>query len=134
MPALPQRAIVIVEDEPDVALIVKRLLRELISEYAIVGLDCPRKALAIVGQLRVALVIAEYSIAGMNGLELATAIKQAAPATRVLLMSALALPHFAEVARLAGADYLLPKPFALDRFEAIVRAALAAPALTTPRS
>ena len=72
----------------------------------------------------VPLLITDYNMPGMNGLDLAQAVKAAAPTTTVVLLSAYATPEMARRAQEAGADYSLPKPFPFDQLEAIVREAL----------
>jgi CheY-like chemotaxis protein len=60
----------------------------------------------------------------MNGLELASAIKERTPTTRIMLVTAYATPALAKQARAQQVDYYLPKPFAIEHFEWMVREAL----------
>jgi CheY-like chemotaxis protein len=70
-------------------------------------------------------LITDYNMLGMSGLELAQAVKAAAPSTTVVLVTAYVTRDLEQRSRAAGADYFLPKPFAFDQLEAIVRQVLA---------
>ena len=71
------------------------------------------------------LLITDYNLPGMNGLQLTAALKARAPATRVVLISADITPDLERRARERGVDYLVPKPFHVDPLIQIVLAALA---------
>lgn len=66
-------------------------------------------------------VITELNLPGRNGSDIATKIKQAAPAVRVIMLTAPALCLRAEPAMPPGVDHLLSKPVTADE----LRAALA---------
>ena len=117
-------AIVLVDDEPDIRVILKRVLRHVADGYDFVAVGSGAAALAVLAARPVPLLITDYNMPGMNGLDLAQAVKAAAPTTTVVLLSAYATPEMARRAQEAGADYSLPKPFPFDQLEAIVREAL----------
>jgi YesN/AraC family two-component response regulator len=60
----------------------------------------------------------------MNGLQLAQAVKDASPNTRVVLITAYNTPELKRQVRSSGVDEYLAKPFSLDRIEQIVRDSL----------
>jgi CheY-like chemotaxis protein len=117
-------AIVLVDDEPDIRIILKRVLRDVADGYDVVAVGSGAAALEQVAARPVPLLITDYNMPGMNGLDLARAVKAAAPTTMVVLLSAYATPEMARRAQEAGADYSLPKPFPFDQLETIVREAL----------
>lgn len=123
MPDQPARnpAIVLVEDEPDILIILHRLMRDLTGGYDIVTVNGGAEALAQIALRPVPLVITDYNMPGMNGLQLTSAIKETSPETRVVLITAYATPELEKRARDQRVDYYLPKPFPLDRLEQIVR-------------
>jgi DNA-binding NarL/FixJ family response regulator len=85
-------------------------------------------AIVLVDVLRtrpIALLITDYNMPAMNGLELIQAVKIGWPSTMIAMITAYVTPELARQARAAGADYYLPKPFPFDQLEAIVKAALA---------
>lgn len=114
-------AIVLVEDEPDILSILHRLMRDLTGGYDIVTVSSGFDALAQIALRSVPLVITDYNMPGMNGLQLTAAIKETSPDTRVVLITAYATPELEKRAREQRVDHWLPKPFPLDRLEQIVR-------------
>ncbi len=73
---------------------------------------------------RADLVLTDFRMAEMNGLELLRRIKQQAPDTVVILMTAFATVDNAVAAIKAGAYDYLTKPFSLDELEQVVERAL----------
>ena len=124
-PSSPRPAIVLVEDEPDILIILQRLLRHAATAYEIISVPDPTQALDQIVGRSVALLITDYNMPGMNGLQLTAMVKQQSPGTRVALITAYATPEMEQQARAAGADYYLTKPFDLDHLEQVVRASLA---------
>ena len=114
-------AIILVEDEPDILIILHRLMRDLTGGYDIVTVHGGAEALGQIALRPVPLVITDYNMPGMNGLQLAEKIKEAAPDTRVVMITAYATPELEKRAREQRVDYYLPKPFPLDRLEQIVK-------------
>jgi CheY-like chemotaxis protein len=96
-------------------------MRDLTGGYDIVTVNGGAEALAQIALRPVPLVITDYNMPGMNGLQLTAAIKETAPDTRVVLITAYATPELEKRAREHRVDYYLPKPFPLDRLEQIVR-------------
>jgi CheY-like chemotaxis protein len=72
-------AIVLVEDEPDILIILHRLMRDLTGGYDIVTVNGGAEALAQIALRPVPLVITDYNMPGMNGLQLTAAIKETSP-------------------------------------------------------
>jgi len=120
-------AIILVEDEPDILIILYRLMRDLTGGYDIITVHSGADALAQIALRRVPLVITDYNMPGMNGLQLAAAIKETSPDTCVVMITAYATPELEKRAREQRIDYYLAKPFPLDRLEHIVREVLRAP-------
>lgn len=119
-------AIIIVEDEPDILIIFHRLLRDMLNPETcdIIPKVSGAEALAEVTLRRVPLVITDYKMPGMDGLQLNKAIKESSPDTKVLMITAYATPELEQKARKQGVDYYLPKPHPLDRLEDILREVL----------
>ena len=114
-------AIVLVEDEPDILIILHRLMRDLTGGYDIVTVNNGTEALAQIALRPVPLVITDYNMPGMNGLQLTIAIKDMTADTKVVMITAFATPDLERRAREGKVDYYLPKPFPLERLEQIVR-------------
>src|SRR5579862_9782186 len=77
------------------------------------------------------LVLSDWRMAEMNGLELLTAIKAKLPATIVILMTAYATIQNAVAAMKAGAYDYVTKPFSLDQIQHAVDRALEVKELRT---
>jgi two-component system, response regulator, stage 0 sporulation protein F len=118
-------AMVLVDDEPDVRIILRRLLASVADGYELVTVGTGAEALAALAVRSVPLLITDYNMPGMSGLELAQAVKAIAPTTTVVMISAYVTPEMTRRAEAAGADYFVPKPFPFEQLEAIVRRALA---------
>ena len=126
-PSRPHRpALILVEDESDMLIILGRLLRNPTAHYDLLPVSTGSAALAQIAVRPVSLVITDYNMPGMNGIALAARIKATAPTITVILISAEATPELAQRAHATGVDYYLAKPFPLDNLEAIVRSVLSA--------
>jgi two-component system, response regulator, stage 0 sporulation protein F len=117
-------AIVLVDDEPDVRIILHRALLAVADGYDLIAVGTGAAALEALDRRSVPLLITDYNMPGMNGLELAQAVKATSPTTTVVLITAYDTPELERRSR-AAVDYYLSKPFSFDHLEAIVRNALA---------
>src|SRR6185295_8187125 len=86
----PPPAVLVVDDDPAIAALLHRLLRGLLSDYEVIAETNPTAALQHLCGRAVPLVITDFSMPKMSGLELTTQIKAQSPQTRVLLVSAFA--------------------------------------------
>ena len=120
-------AIVVVDDEPDVLAILHRLMRDVAFPYDIVAVNSAEAALDQVGLYPVPLLITDYNMPGLDGIQLIEAVKAVSPSTRVVLITAYATPELERRARATPVDYYLVKPFPLDQIEGIVRDTLRTP-------
>jgi CheY-like chemotaxis protein len=116
--------VLVVDDDPAVVILLHRVLRDLDIGHDIITTSDSRDVLAQLGARRIPLVIADYSMPGMDGLQLTTAIKARDSNTRVALITAYATPALAQQASAHFVDYYLPKPFPLETFEQMVHSAL----------
>src|SRR5262245_60297118 len=126
IPRSPQPpAIVVVDHEPDVRLILSRMIQAVAEGYEIVAVDDGAAALAVVAARPVPLLITGYRLLGMSGLDVVRAVKAWNATTTVVLISVYAPFELEYAAQVAGADYFVPKPFPFDRLMAIMRDVLA---------
>jgi len=119
-------AIILVEDEPDILIILHRILRDLTGGYDIIPVHDGAHALAQLALRPVPLLITDYNMPEMTGVDLTRAVKAVAPETVVVLITAYGTAALERKGRAAGVDHYLTKPFALDHLEQIVRATLTA--------
>jgi DNA-binding NarL/FixJ family response regulator len=115
---------VVDDDAPMLAALVRALGRPE-NRFAFVGAsNHPAGALCAVQCTRVDLVVSDWNMPDMDGIELTAEIKRASPATRVLLVTGYFDPEITRRALAAGADGILHKPFELPALRHCVRAAL----------
>jgi CheY-like chemotaxis protein len=112
--ATPNRAILIVEDEPDILYIMRGLIRELAKGYEIVTVGSGSEAIEKIAGRDVALVVTDYHMPEMNGLELAEQIHQRWPGLPVIMVTAYANTRLERQAAAVGVREFLAKPFALE--------------------
>jgi two-component system response regulator (stage 0 sporulation protein F) len=86
----------------------------------IVAVDSGTAALAMMARRPVALVITDYQMPEMEGLELTSMIKAASPTTQVTIVSVDDQDDVARRAKAVAAEYVLPKPFILAQLQQII--------------
>jgi len=122
-PSIP--AIIIVEDEPHILVVIRRILRDLQLPYDIIAVDNADSALAQAAYHTCPLLITDYLLRGTNGLELAREFK-ARYRSAVIMMTAYATPELRAATRAAEIDHFLSKPFLIADLERAICSALRA--------
>lgn len=117
-------AIILVEDEPDILIILHRIMRDLTGGYDIVTVNSAQEAVNILRERACPLLITDHNMPNMTGTQLTQLAKQEYPDTKIILITAYATPEVERTARTAGVDYFLTKPFSLDRLEQIIKEVL----------
>jgi two-component system, NtrC family, response regulator AlgB len=112
--------LLIVDDEKNIRLSLATLFQKQHVQTAASG----REAMEILAADDFDLVLSDYRMAEMNGLELLREIKSRFPATTVILMTAYATMQNAVAIMKAGAHDHLTKPFSADQVEHVVAQAL----------
>lgn len=104
-------AILVVEDDPDIAALVAHKLRTAGHDVDMVGDGTA--GLAAIRAQRPALVVLDWMIPGLDGIEVCEAVRADADlaATRILMLTAKAQESDLERAFRAGADEYVQKPF-----------------------
>jgi CheY-like chemotaxis protein len=107
----PTPAIVVVDDEPDSVHILSRIVRDMTEGYRVIVASSGAEVLAQISARPITLVIADYSMPAMDGLQRTTTIKARSQETCVILTTAYDIPDMEKRAQVAHVDYCLPKPF-----------------------
>ncbi len=113
-----RQRILVVDDEPSVRHLIKQVLVQEHYEVEAAG-----TALEALEQLQTApfdLAIVDLLLPGINGLDLAEAIRMLDPGTPVILMTAYGTPTLENLASHPAIRHYLHKPFALERLLALV--------------
>jgi response regulator RpfG family c-di-GMP phosphodiesterase len=122
--ATPTVHVVVVDDEPQIREILSTVLRR--EGYRVTTHGDPAEALAAVGRDPADLLLTDFKMPGMNGLELVEAARRAAPSLGAVLITAYASVETALQALRGGVDDYLVKPFRLDEVRRVVDRVLAA--------
>ncbi|OQY25697.1 MAG: hypothetical protein B6I34_01705 [Anaerolineaceae bacterium 4572_32.1] len=122
--------VLVVDDEENVRLLLQRGLARLEPSLQVRVANSSVQALEFLRDEFFDLVVTDYQMPGMNGLELVEAIHQSYPNTKVVLMTAYPSAQVTEqVDRLALDAYIL-KPFSTRHLQEIIHDLLALPGLS----
>ena len=114
------RRVLIVEDEINLAAVLLASLEKLGPEYAAEVAYSGPEALAKLKQNSFTLLVTDYSMPGMNGLELARRARQSSPDTQIILMTAYTPEKLLYMADDVVLDGVLTKPFSIAQFRQLV--------------
>jgi CheY-like chemotaxis protein len=118
------KTILIVDDEESVLYVLKNSLMKLGHEFRILTAMDANNALKFMEKYQVDLLITDYHLQGMNGLELMETVRNVQPNTRVIFITAYGSEKVeAEVKRLKTFAYL-NKPLDLGTFREVVKQAM----------
>ncbi|MBC86393.1 MAG: hypothetical protein CL677_04375 [Bdellovibrionaceae bacterium] len=116
--------IVVVDDEPDIRETVIFLLEEEIGYHNIIQAENPVEALELLEGQTPLLIISDYKMPKMNGIDFATTVKGMFPETRFILATGYADKEVAIEAVNQSVNYLLEKPFNMEIVEKLILEAL----------
>ncbi|WP_402845404.1 response regulator [Microbacterium sp. GXS0129] len=112
--------VLVVDDDPDVALLVKVLLERRAGAEVEVATS-GESALARVGAFRPDLVVTDIEMPGLSGLELLAELRRRMPGVPVVVMTAHVSVEYAVSALRAQADEFLTKPLDNARLVEVVQ-------------
>lgn len=121
MGGMPAKRVLIVDDEPNVAMVLAENIEALGENYFVETASSGKETLEKVCSHHYTLVLTDYRMPGMNGVDLAKAIQSCSPETKVILMTAhgsLELQRTLEQLELAG---YIDKPFSMQEIRQIVK-------------
>jgi DNA-binding NtrC family response regulator len=124
--------VLLVEDN---ALVRSTLLQVLeVGGFEAIGAGDAAETLEVLGQHRVDVVVADYHLPGITGLELLAAIRGSAPGTGLILYSGGMTDTMVADAADFGVHVVMEKPVSSERLVEAVRAAVPSPSRPTPPS
>lgn len=129
---MSKQRILIVDDEESVRKVLARSLKKEHEESEIVTAKNGLTALEHLREGPFDLVVTDYKMAGMDGLELLETIREMRPDTRVILITAYGNDAIEEEARRLQAYKFLAKPLQLNTFRQVVDEALGDIAISRP--
>jgi DNA-binding NtrC family response regulator len=110
--------ILVVDDEPSIRHLLQQALAD--EQYDVETAGTALEALSRLELTPFDLAIVDLLLPGLNGLDLAEAIRMLDPGTPVILMTAYGTTAFESMAVHPAISHYLHKPFALDRLMALV--------------
>ncbi|MBU0675569.1 MAG: response regulator [Proteobacteria bacterium] len=111
---MPSKKILIVDDEEDILWSLQQFLSNKDLDIDILTANSGEKALEVLANNRVELVITDIKMPGMSGLDLLTEIKNRYPHISVIVMTAFPSNEFKRDATLKGSLYFIEKPFDIN--------------------
>jgi DNA-binding NtrC family response regulator len=119
------KALLIVDDEPDLLVSTRSLFEATFEGLEVLTAASAEEGLAILHERRPDVIISDYRMPGMDGLQFLGEAERLYPDVPRIMITAFAEPTLAvEAARRAGVVLLIAKPFDLQYFVDIVGSAL----------
>jgi len=116
------RAILIVDDSKAMRLIVRRTLRQAgFGDYEVREACNGREALDEISKAPPALVISDWNMPEMNGIELLNELNARNLKVRFGFVTTEGTPDMRAIADQAGALFLIAKPFTPEQFETTLK-------------
>jgi len=116
------KTILVVDDSKAMRLIVRRTLRQAgFGEYEVEEAANGLEALERIGKAAPALVISDWNMPEMNGIELLKELNARKVSVRFGFVTTEGTPDMRAMADEAGALFLIAKPFTPEQFESALR-------------
>ncbi len=116
------KTILVVDDSKAMRLIVRRTLRQAgFGEYEVEEASNGVEALQRIGQSPLALVISDWNMPEMSGIELLKELNARKLAVRFGFVTTEGTPDMRALADEAGALFLIAKPFTPEQFESTLK-------------
>jgi DNA-binding NtrC family response regulator len=117
--------ILVIDDEN----VIRELMREILERagYETVGAETPERALALLEEQDVAVVVSDIVMPGLSGLDLLVEVRARRPSLPVILVTGAGTDDNLSEASARGAHGLVIKPFTHAELQSAVAAALEQP-------
>ena len=117
-----RQLVLLVDDEPDIRESLKMLLEASLDDVDVETAEGGQTALDVLARSRVDLIITDYKMPGMNGLEfLQRAAKEAPKVPRILVTAFPDLDIAIKAINAAGIENFFTKPFEPEQVVSVVR-------------
>lgn len=119
MPA-GQKRVLVVDDEEDLTWSISKNLAKDKDKYDLICVNSGNKALEVLSQLPVNLVISDIRMPELTGLELLVKIRDNYPSTKVIIMTAYGSTEVQEEANRLGCLKYIEKPFEISDLRQLI--------------
>lgn len=117
---MQSKHLLIVDDQEDLLFFLEQGIRQVWPDYTVITANNGHDALECLQKVSVDLVLVDYHMPGMNGLELAQAVRRLAPNICIVMMSSVNPPEMKNGFRPYNA--YLNKPFSISAIQPFVAA------------
>jgi two-component system, OmpR family, response regulator len=118
-PRTPAKRILLVDDDNDVAQTIRLAL--VVAGHAVDIAGDGRQALGMFAAVQYDLVITDFSMAGMDGLELAAAIKNISPKAPIVMLTAYLDLIKGSDGKVSNVDELMGKPCSIPELHRLLQ-------------
>lgn len=112
--------ILIVDDDPAVLLTLAASIEKINPAYCVDTCENGAEALTYLADHQYILMLTDYSMPGMSGIELAQAARERSPETRIIMMTAYGSDALHEQADALHLDEFVDKPFTVKQIREII--------------
>lgn len=118
------KTVLIVDDSKAMRLIVRRTLRQAGYDVQVVEATNGKEALDMILASEPALVLSDWNMPEMTGIELLTELRRRESKVRFGFITTEGTPPMRDSAAAAGALFLIAKPFGVEAFEQALKPVL----------
>ena len=115
-----EKRILIVDDEPKVAIVLAASLRKMGPNFKVETASSAQEALEKINQTQYHLMLTDYKMPAVTGLELAEKVRKRAPETQIVLMTAYGTIELRRKLAELGAHGYIEKPFKVTQLRQVV--------------
>jgi CheY-like chemotaxis protein len=114
------KRVLVVDDEDDLTWSISKHLAKDKNKYELICVNSGKKALDVLSQLPVELVISDIRMPEISGMELLIKIKESYPRTKVIIMTAYGSSEIQEEANKHGCLKYIEKPFEINELREFI--------------
>lgn len=118
-------SILVAEDDQIIRTLFHAIIRKIFPDVAVHLAEDGRAGVELFNTYAPQIVITDINMPGMNGIQLARAIRSLEPATRIIVISAYDEAEFCKAFDEIGVDDYLVKPIALEKLVAAIERCIA---------
>jgi CheY-like chemotaxis protein len=117
------KRVLVVDDEPSIRVMISKVLSKMDLDVRVA--DSGESALDIIrGEEPFDLCLVDFRLSGMDGVALTREVKEASPATKVVMMTGSAEENTPDEALSAGVECIIYKPFEISLLRMVVNRSL----------